>query len=82
LFGYNLLSEGIFKGLWRKFALLSHPDKGRDQALFAQAAALNDVLQNCLKHRREGNPSCRWMALKPIENFKPEPYENFKPDTP
>jgi len=74
----NLLSEGSLKGLWRKFGLLSHPDKGGDTALFAQGASVYELARNCLRHLSNGNPSCRWMELKPIENFKPEPYENFK----
>ncbi len=72
----NLRSEKILLELWRKFGLLSHPDKGGNMEVFARGASVSE----CLKHLNKGNPSCRWMELKPIGDFKPEPYENFKPE--
>ena len=69
----NLLSEKILKSLWYQFSLLFHPDKGGDEATFVQGASVNELVGKCLKHLAGGNPSCRWMELKPIENFKLDP---------
>lgn len=70
----ELLSTRVLNGLWRHISLQLHPDKGGEEKLFAKAASIHDFISTCIKHLSNGNPSCRWMELKPIEHYTQQAY--------